>query len=158
MSGFSEDVATAVTQPLWPVRDPRKRRDSIVAGVGGGVRALLNGGCRNGTAAVSSADSMAPAPARTSSETLLSTLHALNHKFDAAFPAGDAAQLHALSAQPPDVTYLSDVLTSSALFTASLLAHAPVADPKLVSLYREYVNHADSASRVRACGIRLALV
>jgi hypothetical protein len=28
MSGFSEEVAMAVTHPLWPSRDPRKRRDS----------------------------------------------------------------------------------------------------------------------------------
>ena len=30
MSGFSDDVAIAVTQPLWPARDPRKRSDSMV--------------------------------------------------------------------------------------------------------------------------------
>jgi len=28
MSGFSDEVAMAVTHPLWPSKDPRKRRDS----------------------------------------------------------------------------------------------------------------------------------
>lgn len=28
MSGFSEEVAIAVTQPLWPSMEPRKRSDS----------------------------------------------------------------------------------------------------------------------------------
>jgi hypothetical protein len=30
-SGVSEEVAMAVTQPLWPFKDPRKRRDSDMA-------------------------------------------------------------------------------------------------------------------------------
>jgi hypothetical protein len=30
MSGFSEEVAMAVTQPLWPSIEPRKRRDSAI--------------------------------------------------------------------------------------------------------------------------------
>jgi hypothetical protein len=30
MSGFSDEVAMAVTHPLWPSSDPRKRRDSMV--------------------------------------------------------------------------------------------------------------------------------
>ena len=29
-SGVSEEVAIAVTQPEWPVREPRKRRDSAI--------------------------------------------------------------------------------------------------------------------------------
>lgn len=32
MSGFSEDVAIAVTHPLWPSREPRKRSDSDILG------------------------------------------------------------------------------------------------------------------------------
>ena len=30
ISGFSDDVAIAVTHPLWPSRDPRKRSDSAI--------------------------------------------------------------------------------------------------------------------------------
>jgi hypothetical protein len=30
MSGFSEEVAIAVTHPLWPGREPRKRKDSDI--------------------------------------------------------------------------------------------------------------------------------
>lgn len=30
MSGFSEEVAIAVTHPLWPGREPRKRKDSAI--------------------------------------------------------------------------------------------------------------------------------
>lgn len=99
---------------------------------------------------------MAAAPSATS-ETLLSKLHELNERFETAFPARDAVQLHSLSGQPPDASYLSEVLTSAALFTASLSAHVPVADPKLVSLYREYVNHTKSSSRVCATWTYLVL-
>jgi hypothetical protein len=31
MSGFSEEVAMAVTHPLWPGREPRKRKDSAIS-------------------------------------------------------------------------------------------------------------------------------
>lgn len=30
MSGFSEEVAIAVTHPLWPAKDPKKRSDSAI--------------------------------------------------------------------------------------------------------------------------------
>lgn len=30
MSGFSEEVAMAVTHPLWPAREPKYRSDSIL--------------------------------------------------------------------------------------------------------------------------------
>src|ERR1700685_142834 len=30
MSGFSEEVAIAVTQPLWPAKEPRKRNCSAM--------------------------------------------------------------------------------------------------------------------------------
>ena len=30
MSGFSLEVAMAVTQPLWPSREPLKMRDSVL--------------------------------------------------------------------------------------------------------------------------------
>lgn len=32
ISGFSEEVAIAVTQPLWPAIEPRKRSDSDIVG------------------------------------------------------------------------------------------------------------------------------
>ena len=38
MSGFSEDVAIAVTHPLWPGREPRKRKDSAISRKGAGCR------------------------------------------------------------------------------------------------------------------------
>ena len=30
MSGFSDEVAMAVTHPLWPSKEPRKRSDSDI--------------------------------------------------------------------------------------------------------------------------------
>ena len=37
MSGFSEEVAIAVTQPLWPDNEPRKRSDSVIPGESRGL-------------------------------------------------------------------------------------------------------------------------
>jgi hypothetical protein len=43
MSGFSDEVAMAVTQPLWPGSDPRKRRLSMLNGADGGRRGCWAG-------------------------------------------------------------------------------------------------------------------